>query len=476
MNEEQLKRVMNRLAESLVPASADVWPTVRKQFEMSKTHSTQGDLSMNTQLARSRRVRLAAAVLIALMAAVLLFVTPQGRALAQGFLHFFNRAGSDVLPAPTDVPLVWVNLTPSVLPPTVTPWPGPAFASDCGNYSSPKCSIEQVRSKVSFTVKELGTIPNGVNFTGATGGPDKVYLSYNTPGHRGFIILWESPWTGSPAQTQWPVGASAVVETVKIGSLSGEYVKGSFGMMAGDPTIQWDANQDTQTLHWVDNGVFMEMQSAGPVMPMDRDEFVALAETLTTGAVTVRPTPSAPAFTATPTLDVIAMFNPIYPLTLDEARSQWGFELVLPTQLPSILFFQGAAYDANLQIVRIFYLLNQNQWGFNTNGLLLQEKRIDQGSNCGICSFVIGNIEPLDSDTYFKIVPNFTTVQIGSITGQYAAGDWENYNPDKGSWTWNPNPYLKRLRWQANGVAFELSYFGMELTQADMIAIAESMK
>jgi len=390
-------------------------------------------------------------------------------------LHFFNRAGSDVMPAPTDEPLVWVNLTPDAIPPTLTPLPGPVFAGDCGNYPTPRCSVAQIRSKVNFTVKELGTIPDGLNFTGATGGPDKVYISYDTPGHKGFVILWESPWTGSPAQTQWPVGASAVVETVQVGSNPGEYVKGTFSYLAGDTTATWKGNDESQTMVWVDNGVYIEMQSAGPAVPIDRDLFVALAESLTTGTVAARLTPT-PNIAATPTMDILTMMRSVYPLTLVEARDQAGFELLLPTKSPEILSFLGAAYDADLHFVRIFYLLDQTLWGPNTNGLLVDEERIPASGDCALCGFVIGDRIALDGNKDGKIVPKFTTVQIGNITGQYAAGDWENYNPDKGSWTWEPRPYLKRLRWQANGMAFEVSYWGMELTQADIIAIAESIK
>ncbi len=40
------------------------------------------------------------------------------------------------------------------------------------------------------------------------------------------------------------------------------------------------------------------------------------------------------------------------------------------------------------------------------------------------------------------------------------------------------DPYLQTLRWQANGMAFELLYMGPpdSVTRADLIAIAESLK
>ncbi len=62
------------------------------------------------------------------------------------------------------------------------------------------------------------------------------------------------------------------------------------------------------------------------------------------------------------------------------------------------------------------------------------------------------------------------TVKIGDVTGQYVEGMWEN------GWEWVPDPYIKRMRWQANGRAYEFYYTGMEITKEDLIVMAESMK
>lgn len=64
-------------------------------------------------------------------------------------------------------------------------------------------------------------------------------------------------------------------------------------------------------------------------------------------------------------------------------------------------------------------------------------------------------------------------VQIGEINGQYVEGIWSE--TDQG-WIWEDEPYLKMLRWQANGMAYELRYTGVKITKEDLIAIAESMK
>ena len=468
-----LKVILDQLAEEAIPSQKiDLWSTLKVQLGEETKQIPQPGSSSHRRL-QKQRFRLATAIILTVIILLaVFFATPQGRVLAQGFFHFINRISADTFPAPTDVPLNWVNQTPGVIPPTLTPWPGPAFVSDCGPYPSPTCSIAQIRSKVNFTVKEFGTLPDGMYFSGATGGPDKVYLLYDTGAHRGAIFLWQSPWTGS-SDHQFQVGSSAVVETVKIGNLTGEYVKGSFGYFAGQPTVKWDPNADSQTLAWVDNGVYIEMQSVASAMPYERDQFVTLAESLTIEPVLVKltPTPGLP----TPTPEIMDM-HAYYNLTLDEVKGKASFELLLPTRLPDLLSFLGARYDEDFHFVVLFYILNQTLWGPTTNGLDLDEERIPSDSECALCGFVKSDTMALDANKDGKMVPNFTQVKVGSGTGEYVAGDWENYKPEVGSWTWNPDPYLKRLRWQTKEMAFEISYFGMEITEDDMIAIVESIK
>jgi hypothetical protein len=64
-------------------------------------------------------------------------------------------------------------------------------------------------------------------------------------------------------------------------------------------------------------------------------------------------------------------------------------------------------------------------------------------------------------------------VQISGVPGEYAEGVWEL--TDTGP-VWRDNPYLKTLRWQKSGMAYELVYMGNELGKDDLVAIAESMK
>ena len=419
-----------------------------------------------------RQRTLAAAGLALALALALLIFTPQGRAWAQQALHFFTRSPGDTMPAPTMPTMRWVNQTPGSPAPTLTAVEPslPAFYADCGDIRHPGCTFAQIREKVKFTIKQLGMVPKGLFFTGATGGTDGIELSYDSVDHSGFIYIREAPWTNSPKQTTWQVGASAVIETVQIGALSGEYVRGTFMMKAGDSVAVWDGDADEQTMHWVDGGVFYVMQTGGSVFPLDRQALVALAESLTTGPLAAALTPLPP----TPTSDMFDIRS-MYPLTLAHAEGQAGFNVLTPTKLPEVLSFIGAKFDAQSKLVRLFYLLDQALWGPNENGLTLSEQLAPNPADCALCGFKVGDINDVWADDTGSIVGAIQAVQIGGAPGQYVEGNWEGKN-DQGIWAWTPDPQIKRLRWQANGMAFELSYLGTEINQTDLIAIAESLK
>jgi hypothetical protein len=65
------------------------------------------------------------------------------------------------------------------------------------------------------------------------------------------------------------------------------------------------------------------------------------------------------------------------------------------------------------------------------------------------------------------------SVQIQGVHGEYAEGVW--VLTDKGAF-WRDDPLLKTIRWQKDGMAFELIYMGSEMGKENLVAIAESMK
>ena len=106
----------------------------------------------------------------------------------------------------------------------------------------------------------------------------------------------------------------------------------------------------------------------------------------------------------------------------------------------------------------------------------LPENLAPKSEGCNLCAFKVGDGAAVSADLFGSVVGEgaITTVQIGNVTAQYVEG--MVHGTDCCGWVWDGDPYAKRLRWQANGVAYEFFYTGMEITKEDMIAIAESMK
>jgi len=147
----------------------------------------------------------------------------------------------------------------------------------------------------------------------------------------------------------------------------------------------------------------------------------------------------------------------IFDKTVIEAGKEAGFAVLMPTFLPKILAFEGASYEPDHHIVRIFYSYENT-----TNGLVIREEQFQTSDDCELCG-VVGASADIE------------IIQIGSITGEYVEGVWKL--TDNGP-VWESDPYLKTVRWQKDGIAFELVYMGPpeDLTRPDLVAIAESMK
>ncbi|MFN8384385.1 MAG: DUF4367 domain-containing protein [Anaerolineales bacterium] len=474
MDNKNIHSILQDALEEKIPsAQIELWPAVKASLVAKKHSLTQQGEKMNTTKPR----RMARAVLITLMIVVLLalaFITPQGRAFAQSILQFFVRTESDAIPVPTQEPVTWVDVTPNMPAVTKTPQPAIAiFANDCGDYGSPTCTVEQIRSKVDFTVKEPASIPEGLYFVGATGGPDSIYLLYYYENQSGSLSVTVERWAGTPSPQTDIIGASAIVEEVNIDGLTGEYFKGIFVSESEGSVATWDPNFGVETLRWVDNGISYTMQYSYPSAALEKEGMAALAESMTTEPVAKQPMP-------VPTEDPY-LWDPsnTYNLSVPQAEQQAGFKLLLPTRLPEIFSFIGASYDAEHGIVTAFYLLDQNLYGPTAEGITLRQQIAPDPANCFLCDISIGDYNAVKEGNpdYVMVVPanaNLEIVQIGTATGKYIQGVWSG--TDCCGWQWDPTPPAKTLRWWSDGMAFEMIYFGENIDKADMITIAESVK
>jgi hypothetical protein len=479
MNEKQVRSFLKNLTEQKAPAAEiNLWPAIEANLleiplQTSKLIKSRGT-KMNTR--QPSIPRLAATALMAVLLAGVLFltVTSQGQAIAQNVLRLFTRTESNLMPGTNKTAHTWVEQTPGVAVATPTPYStpqGPAFETVCGSFQSPNCTIEDIRELVSFPVYGLVDLPDGFDFLGATGGPEEVILFYSSQTLGDRLIINQAPVTGNQYPVAWNVGADADIQRLTIGLVAGEYVKGSYDGNLNPPV--WNGDLDVQTLRWINQGIAFSMQVTGKESRIDREGVVDLAASLTDGplATSTRRQPG----TATSTPEPFD-FHPVYPLTLSEAEQQAGFAVLLPSRLPEALSFVGAAYDEKTKSVQLFYGYNRPDMPELTDGLSIREILLPEYGPCTLCSFEIGQYDGQPENATRWVGENATieTVQIDGATAHYVEGVWQGTNCC--GWVWEPDPYMKQLRWQVNGKAFELSYMGMAIEKEDLITIANSLQ
>jgi hypothetical protein len=268
MNDNQLSRVLERLAEQLTPADIDLWPVIRKHFETSKQPSYKGDLSMTTILARNQRLRLAGALILAvLVMTAMLFATPQGRAWAQEAWHFFTRAGSDRLPVQS-----WQK-TP-VATPSELPTPDPGSILDA------KMTVKEVAGLAGYPVREPGRLVGSLSFSGAS--YDSRYqiarIFYQDDQSNSLALREEQFQRIEDCALCSTVGASTAVETVQIGDVTGEYVVGVWKLTDKGPV--WESDPYLQRLRWQADGMAYELVYMGQPDSLTKDDLVAIAASI----------------------------------------------------------------------------------------------------------------------------------------------------------------------------------------------------
>lgn len=482
MNKQAMQSVLKDLTEQRAPsAQIDLWPAIQSRVQMSQSIQSRGTIMSTQSNSRARRLKPAFILAAVVLIGAVFFALPQGRALAQEILHFFNRGESNLMPGVTVTPVKWVEQTPGVAAATLTPQPtqappaGPVFEAACGSLNDPHCSIEAIRGMADFPVMALAELPEGMVFTGASGDPDRILLVYTAPDQTGTLTIWEEPFTGAEGQLAGEVGADADIQQVLVGAVSAEYVKGSYDGSSNPPV--WNSSLDVQTLRWVDQGILFNLWMLGAQPRLGRDDLAALAATLTDGpleeAVSAAAETAIPAPTAAP-------FDPrsAYPLTLAEVEELAGFAPLSPSRLPETPTFIGAAYDEKTQVVELYYRYNHPNFLEATDALIVREQLAPAGADCDLCGFVRGDGKQLDQYPSGKLVSQdaaIETVEIGTFAGEFIEGvGWTG--TDCCGWQWDDTPYIKRLRFRTDHLAIDVTAFTLELTRADMLAVAESMK
>lgn len=310
-----------------------------------------------TPQAVARRRFVTTTVFAVLTLAVLLAATPQGRAFAQNVLRYFVRAESDTRPVPN---LALVDPNTSTSPGALLEKRLP-FEETCGDLFSPRCSLDKLSPMVAFPLSGLEVTPDNVDFIGATGGPGQVTLVYAGEGLNGTLMLSEEPL--DPDKQPLQIAASATVETVSIGGVTGEYVQGVWFSISPDDNVTWNTDATVQTLRWEADGILYTMVFRAGKMStgilLDKPAMLNLASHLTT-SVAGNPAPEP-----TPVVE------------LDQISRQAGFVVIQPIWVPQGYVFLEAAYTPGQDTACLFYT---SRGGDNSPLLAIAERPANIGS------------------------------------------------------------------------------------------------
>jgi hypothetical protein len=260
--------------------------TDEKQMEELLTRATPnstGELDQRlasapwTTRTANRRRTVGVTTLAVLIVTLIFVATPQGSAIAQDILQFFTRTESDTYYQPfEDIP--FEETTP--------------FHEQCGTPIFPTCSVDEIRDMVDFEVKEIGNIPDGIYYVGATGGPDFVELKYGYENRFDGNLSVGVEAVGKPSAVGTGITAkSAEIEQVQIGDLPGEYYTGIL-FQDENGNVSWQPDDFTSTLRWEDAGSTYTLSYYSTTIPLSKEELIALAETMTTDPVEKQPLPA----------------------------------------------------------------------------------------------------------------------------------------------------------------------------------------
>ena len=214
-----------------------------------------------------------AAALVALVLFALLLASPPLRVTAKRFAQFFTRLDED---------RTAIQVTAAGAGPL--------------DYDF-RLTLAQAERQAGFPIRQPATLPPSIQLNGVTYVPQiqTVILDYKTAGSNQIIRISQRKADNTESYA-W-IGASARVETVQIGQVTGEYVAGGWKLPEMADTLEsaapgmkvnleaeWDPRARVQLLRWQADGMFYEILHIGATTPhptdLDKAALIALAEAM----------------------------------------------------------------------------------------------------------------------------------------------------------------------------------------------------
>jgi len=397
-----------------------------------------------TSLPHHQKSRKTALILASALTALvlILFITPVRDAIGQVFVELFQTAESDAIPHPPAQTLIAGTATAeyqaTTAPDQVVINPDYEATISPDSVFTAEMILFQVERSAGYDILEPAYLPEGFELTSASfdWGTRIVHLVYDRDGENSLIIDQE-PVTGMEScDLCTEIGPDTAISAVQIGDLVGEYVKG--GWKENNGNSYWTSDPDMQTLRWQSEEMVFDLNYQGDPDQITQSDLVEIAENL----VNRIPDPGS---------------QEVATLSVEEVEQAAGFDVLVPSKVPSIFKFSGGSYLPDENMTFLFYDL----MGRRTNGLRIAQEPITETDDCDLCS----EIGP---------AANIQSVQIGDVPGELVNGVWML---EDGYKKWRNEPWVVRLRWQKNDTVFEISFFGppMTMTKSSMVHLAESM-
>jgi hypothetical protein len=399
--------------------------------------------------------------MVVMVAAVIFFLTPQGRGFAQQAMRFFTHAKSDTLPLPTGQPsepphptrtpaatrmAELTAVTPAGQAPAVESYPTdtPAPQGTAGE-AVWNLTIEQAQALAGFEVVVPVSLPSGyrldnVIFNPGTGEVAQFYEFYPYSAGEMFIL---GQRLSPPSEV---IGQSATVEQLTLGDTPVEYVEGGWFGAPGSGAETWQADSIFHTFRWQAGEfyfslVFMfdESDTWSPAY-WTRDGMRAMIE-IVMGVRSAFPEQ--------------VNYNNLSSIAQAEAAA--GFDLLAPAVLPEGFVFTRAVFEPDSGRVLLFY---QPETGsFATSGvqlLIIESQDTDQSLSWE--GYPDGAVVP---------------VQVGGHPATFVRGDVLDgvYDAEASvSLAWSTATLTIHMRYTAR------PDYPIRMELEEMLAIAESME
>ena len=372
---------------------------------------------------------------------LLLFITPVRDAIGQIFVELFHQTESDSIPHPPAQTLIAGTATAEYQA-TITPNQvvNPDYEATIGPDSvfTAEMILFQVERSSGYDMLEPAYLPDGFELTGASFDWETgiVHLAYDLDDENSLTINQEPISEAVSCDLCTEFDSDTSVSAVQIGDLEGEYVKGGWKEDGGNR--YWTSDLGIQTLRWQSDDMAFDLQFQGDPDQISQSDLVKIAENL----VNRIPDPAS---------------QEVATLSVEEVEQAAGFDVLVPSKVPSIFRFSGGSYLPEENMTLLFYDLV----GHHTHGLRIAQEPITETDDCDLCS----EIGP---------AANIQSVQIGDTPGELVNGVWIF---EDGYKKWKNDPWMVRLRWQSNDTVMEIMFFGppMTMTKSNMVHLAESM-